>query len=389
MMKSKKLFVVLVCIVILSGCNMFKSENGDTSIPPDFGASDNFQERSIPMSLPDLSTEEGIREYLVGEWVFDKEYVSDVVCKMSIDEDLNVNLSFHNDYMNEPKGDYAGQIKFDRIYANPKEAPDLLSIELMDTDYPGGDFFFLHRTIYDGKRVMSWFFAGNGNCIFDMLGPDDFEYAPEEIMFEKVSGETSQLRPRKNDEFHAVFWGKGAEGQSLWIDDVRWTLPEQDDFASLYPRQMTLYENDAPESVLYSIAADQISDILGDDLFPGEVYFVQTDEHGNITHFINAEYKKYLEDGLYENIDPEIEDLIFDIIMNDIVEIQEYLDAGMTILFTGETTIIDGEECYDVVLGTNHEEHFVREIHYAVNIFTRQVYRLDVLNNRWKTVAVG
>lgn len=41
----------------------------------------------MPISLPDLNTEEGIREYLVGNWYFDVKNVNDIVCEMNVDED--------------------------------------------------------------------------------------------------------------------------------------------------------------------------------------------------------------------------------------------------------------------------------------------------------------
>ena len=38
----------------------------------------------MPISLPDLNTEEGIREYLVGNWYFDVKNVNDIVCEMNV-----------------------------------------------------------------------------------------------------------------------------------------------------------------------------------------------------------------------------------------------------------------------------------------------------------------
>jgi len=213
----------------------------------------------------------------------------------------------------------------------------------------------------------------------------------EEVIFEKVTGEAPQGKIRKNDKFYANFWGHGVKYESIWIDDVEWTQPEvEDDYDQNYPVPRVINENKEQVSLLYKVDQNKKFDILGDDLFKGEVYYVETDENGNIVELINAEYKSFLEEGSDDNnIDPEIKNLVFDIIETDIVEIQEYLDTGMTILFTGETTIIDGEECYDVFLGTNHEEVFVREIHYTVNINTGQVYKYDVLNDSWEEVALG
>ncbi|NLC65815.1 MAG: hypothetical protein GX752_02585 [Clostridium sp.] len=340
---------------------------------------------------PDLSTEDGIKNYLIGEWIFDKEYISDVVCKMIIDDELKVSLSFHDSYKDEAIGDYSGKVSFERAHVKENEAPDLVSIELTDADYTGGKFFFLHRTIYDGKVVMSWFFEDYGDTVFNFLGYDEFQYAPEEIMFEKEVEFKSDLSPRKNSEFYAVFWGKGADKQSMWIDEVNWTPRGYDEYEIIYSERMTFYENDLPESTLYKVADKSISDILGDDLFPGDVYFVETDNKGNIIEFINPEYKEYLESSFedyskseFNDYDEsEIYDLIFEIIENEVEETKEYLNLGMEVLIEDEHVSLDGNDCYQIALGTNHEDYFVREIFYGVNVFTRQVYRYDPFTDIW------
>ena len=55
-------------------------------------------------------------------------------------------------------------------------------------------------------------------------------------------------------------------------------------------------------------------------------------------------------------------------------------------LFSGETSMIDGEEFYLVALGTDHEENFVQEVHYAVNTNTGEVYLDDIINDIWVKV---
>lgn len=297
-MKRSILLVVIISTLILSGCDMNKTKKEDedtevnNNIPPVSEVSDDLHTENVLVPSFSLTTEEGIREYLVGEWIFDKEYVSDVVCKMSIDEDLNVDLIFEDTSTDEAKGEYTGRIKIDRQYADLYKAPDLLSIELIDADYPGGDFFFLHRTTYDDKHVMSLFFAGNGDCIFDLLGSGEYAYSPSEIIFEKENKEIAQFHPRKNDEFYAIYWGRGDNEESIWIDDIHWIGPVDYDFEAAYPGAMTLYENDVLESVLYNIASDRSKDILEDGLFSGEVYLVKTDRNGNIIELIGPEDKK-------------------------------------------------------------------------------------------------
>lgn len=314
MLKHKGLMAMLVCIMILGGCGAPKVGNNgpetsgtetSTAISEASGTSDKTQADGKTGYLPDFSTEKGIREYLVGEWIYDREYLnyyqldpSDVLGKMIIDKDLNVFLSFEDKHTKESKGEYTGKIGFDRLYAKPNEAPDLIVIDLGDEGYPGGDYRFLHRTIYDGKTVMSLFFAGNGNHIFELLTTEDIAYyAIDEIILEKVSGKKSNLRPIKNEEFNAVFWGMGEDGKSLWLDKVDRILPSlEDDIYELNPR-MNLYKDDVPESVLYKISANKMDEILSNNLVEGEVHFAVTDEKGYVIEFDNADYLDYIKYG--------------------------------------------------------------------------------------------
>lgn len=325
-MKNKKLFVLAAIIIfIVSGCRdiNIKGENSNSSEipetlvkePEDNKISDDTHDQKESIIIDkskenisetttyDLTTEKAITEYLVGDWISDKETLSDysltdsdINCNMSIGEDLSISLTFYNRETKESKGDYEGTISFDRLDEDLNEAPDLISIELTNTDYPGGDFLFKHRTIYDEKRVMSLFFSGNGNCIFDMLADiDNFEYAPEEIIFEKITGEKSQLKPIKNMEFYGVFWGLGKDEKSLWIDEVKWTPNDEYDPQALYPSRMTLYEDDLGESVLYNIATEKYEYIFATGMYAGDVYYVETDKNGNIIEFEDAEYKGYID----------------------------------------------------------------------------------------------
>lgn len=389
MRKSIGLLLVFIGIVILTGCNNSKPDDlevidnkKNTSVLSVAEDSEKTKIEDKLISPPDLETEQGVREYLIGEWMCQIEYMSNIVANMTIHENLDFELSFYDSFTNESKGDYKGNIIFKRIYKDPDDAPDMITLQLDDDRYIDCDYYFFHRTIYDGKRVMSLFFAGAYDSIFDILaGNDSIDYTIGEVMLEKVTGEVTQGKPRKNDEFYAVFWGHGVHYKSIWIDDVEWTLREED-YDPNYPVPMIVHENEEEESVLYNVDQDKKFDILGDDMFKGEVYYVKTDGKGNIVELISAEYKKFLEESSEEYMD-EIKDLVF-IITEDIDEIQEYLDNGMSILFTGETIIIDGEECYEIALGTNHDEVFVREIHYAVNISTDQVYKYNFLNDVWE-----
>ena len=141
-----------------------------------------------------------------------------------------------------------------------------------------------------------------------------------------------------------------------------------------------MYENYVKESILYNILPDQISEILGDDLMYGEVYYVQTDSDGNITNFINADLKAWIEESY---ITPEIREEVISLVEN-IDQAKEYINLGMTIEFDGSTIMLDGEEYYIVILGTQHEDYYVSEINYAVNTFTEQVYLYNYFNDMWE-----
>jgi len=71
----------------------------------------------------------------------------------------------------------------------------------------------------------------------------------------------------------------------------------------------------------------------------------------------------------------------------EIVEVQEALLTGMTLMVDGSTEYIDGEEHLCVALGTEQEENFVREQLYAVSWYS--VYRMDTMTGDWIAVGFG
>ena len=143
---------------------------------------------------------------------------------------------------------------------------------------------------------------------------------------------------------------------------------------------MAIYENQVLESIVYRVAEDKKDQLSKEQFYPGKIYFVKTDEDGNIIEFTEAEHRAYC--------DYEMKIWIFDIIENHVKEIKESINIGKSILFNRETIMLDDEECYLVELGTNHEEEFVQGVRYAVNFFTYQVYRYDILSGTWEPVEM-
>ena len=384
-MRQRYVLTFLVLILVLFACN--KTVVTEPIVKPDPVTNTKIPDKKDPVetitqiSLPNLTTEKGIKEYLMGEWFFKDEYKSNILVNMSIDTGLNVILSFYDFENNEDKGEYTGKMELDRIYPEEDEAPDLIVINLDDPDEYGGDFFFTHRTSYDGRFVMSLFFAANGNCIFDMLGPEGYENVPEEIVFERLTEGVTKEVQHKNKEFHAIYWGMSADQESLWLDDVVWSQEDNDDYATMYPSRMNWYKNDIQESVLYDVAKTEISEIFGDDLTKGGVYFVKTDDKGVITNFIDGERKLFTEGKWID--ENEIED-IYQVFKRDVDVIKKYIEMGMTMENEAEMILIDGEWLYVVYLGTQHEDYFTRELTYAINNKNLDVYYYDVINDVWE-----
>lgn len=47
-------------------------------------------------------------------------------------------------------------------------------------------------------------------------------------------------------------------------------------------------------------------------------------------------------------------------------EMQDYINSGMSVQYTGETEVIEGKPCMVFALGTDRDDQFVRERYYAV-----------------------
>lgn len=47
-------------------------------------------------------------------------------------------------------------------------------------------------------------------------------------------------------------------------------------------------------------------------------------------------------------------------------EVQDYINSGMSVQYTGETEVIEGKPCMVFALGTDRDDQFARERYYAV-----------------------
>jgi len=97
-------------------------------------------------------------------------------------------------------------------------------------------------------------------------------------------------------------------------------------------------------------------------------------------------YAFYGDDGWYDGY---TEERVLYIIGNLCDETVNYFEQGMTALYIQDYELIDGEMCWKVALGTNHDENFVTEVIYAVEVESMQVYRYDVLDDTWVPLVMG
>ena len=91
---------------------------------------------------------------------------------------------------------------------------------------------------------------------------------------------------------------------------------------------------------------------------------------------------------VYEPYDPSENSFLEDMdYLCTFDEIQDWMKQGMKVLYTGETVEIDGDTCNLFAVGTDHEDQFVTEFHYAV--CGEYVYSYDVISDTWNMLAAG
>ena len=245
------------------------------------------------VTTPDFSTDKGITTYLTGTWKFadTRSDIENPGCTMIIAADLTVSLSFHHPRTKEDMGTYRGKITFDRFFASPREAPDLLCIRLNEPEKrDGGDYVFRHETVYDGKRVMKISLASNGNdFIFDRIEVNFTERDNgRDYIFEQETGEQSNTELRKESEFYAIYWGGNREW--MWLDDV---LPNAAaaSILSISSENSTAkkyYRNEVKESVRYSVSSNADWNIGNWGMTKNGLYAIQTNRQGEVIRIRSA-----------------------------------------------------------------------------------------------------
>ena len=411
---ASRLLTVLLVLLLLPGCaalqalKEIQSQDGtdnspihdnvdpqlpsDSELTSDSGALSDSRDPS-PQECPekvqepgadplDFADEAALRAVLAGEWIYfaDEDALWAVLAGAGIDclpdsDDPSAWITFSEDgaFRMQVKSPLDGTIwedagfcRLERLVVGEDEVPDMMALTLSETAADGyvdrplnsaGDFLLWRKTLCDGEVILSLLQVNNGDSTFSVCFND---WAP---ILRRYTGWTSQGEIRKGETFCGAAWKVDYETQTVWLDDIT------EDGRNIGRYEALPYQA-APQLDLYSLP-DWSLEI-------GAVWMVRTDAMGRI-----EEMQPYFNGTCEQLTEEEAAELLC-----EVYEVQEYLNQGMTMLFDGETEVIDGETCVVIALGTDHEEYFVRELYYAVSP-SGSIYAYDIFTDSWNVAGMG
>ena len=359
------------------------SDSGDSSDSRDPSLLERPEEVQEPGADPlDFADEAALRAVLAGEWIYfaDEDALWAVLAGAGIDclpdsDDPSAWITFSEDgaFRMQVKSPLDGTIwedagfcQLERLVVGEDEVPDMMALTLSETAADGyvdrplnsaGDFLLWRKTLCDGEVILSLLQVNNGDSTFSVCFND---WAP---ILRRYTGWTSQGEIRKGEAFCGAAWKVDYETQTVWLDDIT------EDGRNIGRYEALPYQA-APQLDLYSLP-DWSLEI-------GAVWMVRTDAMGRI-----EEMQPYFNGTCEQLTEEEAAELLC-----EVYEVQEYLNQGMTMLFDGETEVIDGETCVVIALGTDHEEYFVRELYYAVSP-SGSIYAYDIFTDSWNVAGMG
>lgn len=310
-------------------------------------------------------------DYLAGNWAY---YYDGPLrcfyngppagCHLLVAEDMRFSLNFYELESGEGIACYSGKAALIRVRDNEESLPDALALYFAGSWNDPELFWFEEATLHEGKRMM---------LLTPMDGSSPFFYplnstaAPRYMIFARETGERGTASPRIGDVFDARLWRMDGDKGLVWLDDVEW----DDD--------LLRYDNPVRESVAYPVAADAYIPLAPEAFYAGAFFRIEADARGEIIAIYAADWAP-----LYE---PERRnEVLYYIEM--LPEVKGRLDLVMKLLATGETTMLDGATCYDVLLGTEHDEYFARDTLYTVNPDSGEIYEYDPLGSSWKLLMM-
>ena len=229
----------------------------------------------------------------------------------------------------------------------------------------------------------------NGSLGVAFIGYVEYASTEGDLYSYLESSETGQMYPFLSDATLCM-----AEGQEFYA-----LVPQAGDRVKIYSSDMSedgkyvddksapLFEGNPGEIVLLRCNVSEIYSnvlvLIKDDFGVLEFRPFISGEDGEIAEEIGL-----YDFSVYEPYDPGeygfLEEMDY---LCEVDEVREAMKRGMRVLYTGETVEIDGNTCKIFAMGTDHEEAFVTEFHYAV--CGDLVYSYDVISDTWNMLAAG
>ena len=166
-----------------------------------------------------------------------------------------------------------------------------------------------------------------------------------------------------------------------------------------YRRTEQVFNGQAVTSNEYMILMNTVMDgyieipympkgIIWDSGWTGDTYNITLLTETDIMSFLDAfEPENGYFDPAYVIQDFTSEDLVDYLLANVEKAYELVYNHGMATLVTGEFVDLNGFVCRMVYLGTSHDEHFVKEIHYAISP-NGDIYEYDPVGDGWLLMYV-
>lgn len=287
------------------------------------------------------------------------------------------------------------------LYGDPATYYDVTEVYSFDR-IPYLQFISALSYENDGEGIGSQtiYAIDEGHQRFDIRIPMLAQY------YEGIFWETTLTEGDENYDPVRGFLSLDGAGRVEYIIGANPNLKDAEYFGTY---RIILGENDPsgkPGSLVLDMTLDDYyKNEDGSSDLPAQItgtYFVGLDE--------NFELNLWLSDGdsLYENPMSDEESFHFtyavppgdltwsdedfvNYLLDNVFEAQQMVEQGMSAMVTGDVTYIDGVgNCKNVVLGTNSEDQFVRELLYTISE-QGMIYQYNVITGEWDYLppAVG
>ena len=227
-----------------------------------------------------------------------------------------------------------------------------------------GGSYEISMAMVDGVWQLHLYKARGGLWLFDMV-----KMSNSHTLYREAGAQVSITEPKKNEEFVAKVWDMNGDTGIIWLEEGKIEAASNRFISDMY------------QATGYKLASDTNMKDIGEGLYIGETYLFTCDSDGVVNKIAKAVQDM---DELFDDV--EMAKRAWALLDREAPGYRAQLTEGKKALYTGNTTIIDGKTCYMVSIGTDNAEHFVSEIHYALDLKNERVYILNLVDAIWLLV---